>query len=524
MGWNDWRVRTRMAVGFAVVLVLLVGVALLAGYYLKVLEADMTRMADMEQRSALARRWAAATQLNASRVLAIGQAANSEELAEYFKPQIAQTTQRINEIQKELESILTEAEDKALLEQVAQRREKYIQARKAWQGLLASGSTDLAETHLTAELMPAIEAYVAAQEALGQRQNDRRQEVMARAREDVFRSLVIVAALTAGALLLGALAGWSITRSVSRPVKRAVQFAQAIAQGDLTQVIRTRRRDELGHLLQALGDMQDSLGRIVGNIHLASESMGAASHEIASGNTDLSARTEETAASLEQTATSMEQLTFHVRESAQAAREASELAAGAAGVAHKGGDVVAQVVDTMHDIETSSQKIGDIIGVIDGIAFQTNILALNAAVEAARAGEAGRGFAVVATEVRALAGRSAEAAKEIKALIQTSMEKVQGGTQLVRSAGSTMQDVVTGVQRVSEIMTGISSKTAEQSESIAQVSATVTQLDKMTQQNATLVEEGTAAAHGLEQQAMQLVGAVRRFRLLDGKGRELAVA
>ena len=513
MRWNDWRVGARMAAGFAVVLMLLVGVALLAAYYLKVLETGMTHMVDMEHRAALARRWAASTQLNASRVLAIGRAANSEELAEYFKPQISQTTQQINNIQKELESILTDAEDKALLGQVAQQREKYIQARKAWQGMLASGSTDEAETHLNAQLVPAIEAYVAAQAALGQRQNDRRQDVMSSAKADVIRSLTIVAALTAGAVLLGGLAGWSITHSVSRPVKQAVEFAQAIAQGDLTQAIKTHRRDELGHLLQALGKMQGSLGHIVGNIRQASDSIATGSAQIATGNADLSSRTEGQASNLEETAASMEELTATVNQNAETANQASGLAQEASSAATQGGDIVGQVVSTMSDISASSRKIADIISVIDGIAFQTNILALNAAVEAARAGEQGRGFAVVAGEVRTLAQRSAQAAKEIKDLIIASVQKVETGSALVSLAGDSVGRIVDQVGHVNNLIGEITSASSEQARGIAQVGGAIQQLDQVTQQNAALVEESAAAADSLKQQALKLAQLVNVFKL-----------
>jgi len=331
----------------------------------------------------------------------------------------------------------------------------------------------------------------------------------------------LVLAATASNLVVGLLTllaiggiGWFTFRSVMRQIggepAQAVVLMQAVAQGDLT--VRPGRVVP-GSVLGALDDMIGSLRQTVGQVRTASDGMGHASREIASGNQDLSARTEQTASSLQETAASMEQLTSTVRQSAEAARTASALAQQAARIAGQGGSVVAQVVSTMQEIHHSSQKISDIIGTIDGIAFQTNILALNAAVEAARAGEQGRGFAVVAGEVRSLAQRSAEAAKQIKGLIGTSVDKVDTGSRLVADAGGTMQEIVASVQRVSDIITEISSATGEQSQGIGQVGVAVTQLDQMTQQNAALVEESAAAAQSLRDQAQQLAGVVATSRL-----------
>ena len=517
MFWNHLRVGTRLFSGFAVVLGLLVGLAGLAAYLLVRAEADLERVMAMERRAALAREWAGATTLNASRVLAIGRAENRDEMADYFKPSIAQTTQRINELQKTLESMVDDEQGKTQLAEVAVRRKKYIEARNRWQEMLKSGDKGGAEAFLSSDLMPSIQAYVAAQEVMGRVEMEKRDGVLteASAAAQVWWSLFIIAALTAGAIVVGSGTAWGIARSIGRPVRQAVEIAKSISQGNLTQNIVTGRLDEFGELLFALKNMQSALVTVVGEIRQASESIGGASSEIASGNLDLSSRTEQAASSLEETASSMEQLTATVRQSAQAAREASELAANATAVALRGGEVVERVVHTMHDIEASSQRIGDIIGVIDGIAFQTNILALNAAVEAARAGEQGRGFAVVAGEVRSLAQRSAEAAKEIKALIETSASKVEGGTTLVREAGTTMQEIVDGVQRVNAIVGNISLAASEQSEGLAQVNVAVNQLDQMTQQNAALVEQSAAAAESLKHQASHLTQVVGGFRLTD---------
>ena len=302
-------------------------------------------------------------------------------------------------------------------------------------------------------------------------------------------------------------------QSICRPVEDAQRLADAIARGDLTQPVHAKGRDELAMLMKALGEMQASLASIVGQVRSSTDSIGTASSQIASGNQDLSSRTEQAASSLQQTAASMEQLTSTVRQSADAARQATQMAAANAEVAARGGQVVGQVVTTMEEINRSSQKIGDIIGVIDGIAFQTNILALNAAVEAARAGEQGRGFAVVAAEVRNLAQRSAQAAKEIKGLIEVSVGKVENGSRLVAQAGSTIGEIVANAEKVSAFIGDITTAATEQSQGIGQVNTAVNQLDQMTQQNAALVEESAAAADSLRDQASRLAEVVRIFRI-----------
>ena len=307
-------------------------------------------------------------------------------------------------------------------------------------------------------------------------------------------------------------------RSMTGPLSQAVALSRAVAQGDLSGAPIAHGTNEVGQLLEALQQMRAQLTQVVRNVRSGSESVATASVQIAQGNTDLSARTESQASALEETAASMEQLNATVRQNADSAQQASQLAANASTVAVQGGEVVAQVVDTMHGINASSQKISDIIGVIDSIAFQTNILALNAAVEAARAGEQGRGFAVVASEVRSLAGRSAEAAREIKTLISASVERVAQGSALVDRAGATMCEVVGAIRRVTDIVGEISAASHEQSLGVAQVGEAVTQMDQVTQQNAALVEEMAAAASSLKNQAEDLVHVVSVFRLGDDGG------
>ncbi|HJV84135.1 MAG TPA: methyl-accepting chemotaxis protein [Noviherbaspirillum sp.] len=348
------------------------------------------------------------------------------------------------------------------------------------------------------------------------------------AQEEYTRSLNIyrwvrdscIVALTVGLLLAG-LVGWWLVRAITVPVDKAVKVATSVASGDLTQEIDARSKDEMGQLMRALKSMSDGLMEIVSQVRNGTDRIANASAEIASGNMDLSSRTEAQASSLEETAASIEELTSTVKQNADNAHQANALAVSASEVASKGGAVVSQVIDTMGSIHDSSRKIVDIIAVIDGIAFQTNILALNAAVEAARAGEQGRGFAVVASEVRNLAQRSAGAAKEIKALINDSVEKVEVGSQLVDEAGATMREIVDSVRRVTDLMGEIAAASREQTSGIDQINQAITQMDQVTQQNAALVEQAAAASQALQEEAATLAKVVGVFKL-DGHHAALA--
>ena len=356
------------------------------------------------------------------------------------------------------------------------------------------------------ELAKAIQLVLGRRDAL-------QAEVVQSAQADMRRTLLLLGALGLLATSAAVAAAWVMQRGVVSELHHAVEASAAVAQGRLSNDVNSQRADEIGDLLRSQGHMVVQLRESMQTVRMATDNISNAAREIATGNADLSQRTEQAAGSLQQTASSMEQLTGTVRQTAESARTANQLAASASAVAQRGGDVVAQVVTTMNDINVSSRKIADIIGTIDGIAFQTNILALNAAVEAARAGEQGRGFAVVASEVRSLAQRSAAAAREIKGLIGASVERVEAGSRLVADAGSTMGEIVASVRRVSDIIGEISAAAAEQSTGLGQVNGAVSDLDQMTQQNAALVEQSAAAAASLQEQATRLTEVVSRFQL-----------
>ena len=428
----------------------------------------------------------------------------------------------VAELAKSLHVSLPEGESKSLVEQFARAHLKMGEGyRKGFEAFKAANfdpsigdkavaGVDREPAKLLAEAGAKIEADSAA--------------VSAAAAAGAKRATWTCLALMLVVCVLGIGGGFLFSRTIVRPLRRAVEAARAVAEGDLTVRIDGTGNDEVAELLQALRDMQGSLAKVVVEVRQNSESVATASSQIASGNNDLSARTEQQAASLQETAASMEQLGATIRLNAENAQQANQLALGASSVANSGGQTVSQVIETMKGISDSSKKIVDIIGVIDGIAFQTNILALNAAVEAARAGEQGRGFAVVASEVRNLAQRSAEAARQVKQLISTSVERVGHGTALVDRAGETMTEVVASIRRVTDVVAEISAATSEQSTGIAQIGEAVSQMDRVTQQNSALVEESAAAAESLRTQAQGLVRSVSVFKVGPKVGRQFAPA
>jgi methyl-accepting chemotaxis protein len=465
-----------------------------------------------QQKFELSLRWRGLTEANAARAAA-GILSSDPVVAQTFKPEIDATTAKISEIQKQLEAVAVSDEDKAAMARIAKERAAYIAVRTEVLKLKNGGDATGSTTALKERMLPAVASYLAAQQdfvTLQQKQTDGLRLAAGVERMNSVWLIagvlgLIVAGLTFTTLLL--------SRSILGPLRDLVTQAERIGDGDLSASAADMRADEIGDVQRALGQMTQALNRVVSEVRKGADSIQNASSEIATGNIDLSHRTEQTASNLQQTASAMSQLTVTVRQSADSANTANQLASSAAEVAQRGGQVVSEVVSTMDEINASSKRIGDIIGVIDGIAFQTNILALNAAVEAARAGEQGRGFAVVAGEVRSLAQRSAEAAREIKSLIGASVDRVETGARLVQDAGSTMDEIVASVRRVTDIIGEITASTVEQSHGIGSVNGAVSELDKMTQQNAALVEESAAAAESMREQAGKLASLVSSFKL-----------
>ena len=422
-----------------------------------------------------------------------------------------------------LAALIKSDEGKVKLKAVQDAREVYRTSQQAFLDMMDAGKKPEAAAFLLTQVRKDQRGYFDAVRELIKFQDRRVLDSGQRAEETYRSTIAWLMGLATIALVLGTIVAIWITRSITRPLRQAVDVARTVATGDLGTRIEVHSADETGQLLQALRDMNEALVNIVGEVRSGTETIASASQQIASGNADLSSRTEEQASSLEETASSMEELTSTVKQNADNARQANQFAVSASEVAEKGGAVMAEVVDTMGAINESARKIVDIIAVIDGIAFQTNILALNAAVEAARAGEQGRGFAVVASEVRSLAQRSAAAAKEIKALIDNSVQKADDGSRLVDQAGTTMRDVVESIRRVADIMGEISAASQEQTDGIGQVQLAISQMDQTTQQNAALVEEAAAASEQLREQASKLSQTVAVFRLGGARDRAATV-
>ena len=426
-----------------------------------------------------------------------------------IKASSARITDRLGAVEKTMES----AAGKAAIARVAEARRLYKIPRDQVFVLAKAGRLDDAKALLFGEMRPKQLAYMKEIDDLIALQNETMLGATTAVGQTVSAAGVQILVLVGAAFGVAALVAWGIIGAVVAPIRKATEVARAVAAGDLSIEFDASGRHEVGVLMAALAEMKTRLAAIVEEVRRNADGVATASSQIAQGNNDLSTRTEQQASALQQTAASMEELSSTVKQNADNARQANQLALGASGVAADGGEVVDRLVTMMKGINDSSRQIADIIGVIDGIAFQTNILALNAAVEAARAGEQGRGFAVVASEVRSLAQRSAAAAKEIKTLIHASVERVAQGTALSDQAGVTMAQVVDSIRRVTDIMTEISAASSEQSSGVSQVGEAITQMDRATQQNAALVEESAAAAESLKVQARQLVDAVAVFKL-----------
>ena len=513
MRFKDVKIGTKLMGGFILVLVLAAIQSALAVFGTNALNSNTRQMSDHLLPSALHTGFLGtqASRLRAAQfqhLLVFG-----EDDRRALEKQMDGLREAVNTESQAYARNLQSSEEKTHFEKFQTEWKKYQAQQTEITGLARQRRDEEAMDILKGPGLQTFEAMLAELRALSELSQDG--SILARDASTSLQRTVMVANLGALTLtiILGLLIALTLNRTIAGGLSYAAQLTRKVAQGDLSARITPNTGDEIGQLLHAVRDMQDALTRLVNQVRQGSDAVSTASAEIATGNNDLSARTESQASALQQTAASMEELSSTVRQNADNARQANQLAQSASTVAVQGGEVVAQVVDTMKGINDSARKIHDIISVIDGIAFQTNILALNAAVEAARAGEQGRGFAVVASEVRSLAGRSAEAAKEIKALITDSVERVGRGTTLVDQAGNTMNEVVASIRRVTDIMGEISAASSEQSQGVAQVGEAITSMDQTTQQNAALVEEMAAAASSLKSQAQELVQTVAVFRL-----------
>ncbi|WP_296952425.1 methyl-accepting chemotaxis protein [uncultured Massilia sp.] len=519
MIFNNYKIGARLAIAFAAVLALSIVLMVVGILRLQQVGGATEAMDAAVVKARLADRWIAATRVNRALTETRLRARDARDLAE-IRTRMKANSAEIGSIKDKLDALVVRPEGKALLERAAASRKAYTAARDEAFALKEGGAEPALVQRLIEEKMnPALDAYEKSVLALSERQ----QRMAEAAQDDVAAAVasgrLVLAVVGACALALGALLAWRLTRGIVRPLRAAVAVANAVAAGDLTARVDATldggARDETGELIAALHAMNDNLNGLVARVRGGADTIATAAGQVATGNMDLSGRTEQQASALEESAASMEELASTVKQNAENAARGNRMSAAASGVATRGGEVMAQVVRTMGEIDASAARIADIIGVIDGIAFQTNILALNAAVEAARAGEQGRGFAVVASEVRTLAQRSAAAAREIKALIEDSAAKVGAGSRLVDQAGATMRDVVESVRDVSVIMAEIAAASGEQSAGIDQVSRAIVQMDQVTQQNAALVEEAAAATGAMRDQARSLADAASVFRLAD---------
>ena len=510
---QNLRLAPRMGFGFGSVLLLLVAIAALASLALESAREATVRLTDEDWiKAESVASLETLTRANARRTMELVISQDPARLA-HARERIAATRKDIDAKFATLERLVRRPEAIELLGRIKEARGVFVASFSQVDAEVSAGQRDAALKRVQDETLPRLDALQERTGALSKLQKKLADESGDAVVAEIHQAKTMMLVLGVGAVVLGSVLAWVLARSVSTPVGQAVSLARRVAEGDLSVRIEAEGRDEVAELMHSLRDMNGRLSSVVGAVRGNAESVATASAQIAQGNADLSQRTEEQASALQQTAASMEQLGSTVNLNADNARQANQLALGASQVAQQGGEVVAQVVQTMHGINDSSRRIAEIIGTIDGIAFQTNILALNAAVEAARAGEQGRGFAVVAGEVRSLAQRSAEAAREIKSLITASVEQVEQGNALATQAGSTMGDIVTSIRRVSDIVAEISAASSEQSSGVGQIGEAVTQMDQVTQQNAALVEESAAAAESLKQQADQLVRAVAVFKL-----------
>jgi methyl-accepting chemotaxis protein len=512
---NNLKIGTRLGFGFSLILLLLVAMTTIGILRLSSASAKTDEMINVKVRDErLIAEWGKIIEVNAARTTGAYMVRDPVDQKK-LEALMAESSGRATQIQDQIGANLDDEELKPVFKQVLDTRKAYTDFRKAVFAAKNAGDLEGATKIYEGEMTQSRIRYLAALKAFSDKQAASLDATAVEIQKQYQSGRTLLVMLGLAAIVMGVFAAWWITRTITQPINEAVKVAETVSSGDLTSDIQVSSNDETGQLMNALKTMNTNLVNIVGQVRNGTDLIATASTEIAAGNQDLSSRTEEQASSLEETASSMEQLTSTVRFNAENARQANELAISASEIASRGGSVVGEVVNTMGSINDSSRKIVDIISVIDGIAFQTNILALNAAVEAARAGEQGRGFAVVASEVRNLAQRSASAAKDIKGLIDDSVQKVQMGSELVDKAGQTMEEIVQSISRVTQIMTQISNASEEQSIGIAQVNDAITQMDQVTQQNAALVEQAAAAAESMQEQSAKLADVVSVFKL-DG--------
>lgn len=510
---NNVRIGMRLAVGFGL-LIFFSLIMLAAGVY-QLRQIDNSTQLMMQEplrKERLVSDWFGVISASVQRATATARSSDSS-LSSLFAAEVAESSKASSERQATFAKLISNPEEKSLFEQLIVVRQTYVKARDAISDANGNGQRELALQLFDRDFRPAAKAYLDTLQALRDQQRATINKMSADISHSAANGFLFLGVIGLLIALIGSGLAWLLTRSIVRPLSRAVEITNAVAGGDLTQNVHAEGRDETAQLLHAMQAMMVRLRTIVGEVRQGAGSIAGASSQIAAGNLDLSSRTEEQSSALQETAAAIEQLASTVRQNADNAKQANHMALSTAEQARSGGQLMDDVVNTMGAIDASSRKIVDIIGVIDSIAFQTNILALNAAVEAARAGDQGRGFAVVASEVRNLAQRSAGAAKEIKALIDSSVHTVESGNRLVEQAGASIVDIVDGVRKVSDLVGEISSASQEQSLGIDQVNIAVTQMEQTTLQNAALVNEASAATQSMQQQAEQLEQVVSVFRL-----------